>query len=183
MSSIVKTNNFTTALRNAIRENPKFKVGRNYADLMIWSRLCIRLSDSDIFSILPIALRTIWSDEEMQTLLKARATHPADRFNVQSLAANLVCFRRSDIQDGELHILQQQLAHLSNEFNNLSGNVFDILKRLDRLEEENTTLKQALLTHGLIKDPVIASDKDDQFMSTTGLSIRSDQDAVTKYVL
>ncbi len=178
MSSIVKTNMLTQALGDCIRSNPKFKAGQSYADLSMWTRLCARLSDTEIFSMLPIALRNVWADEEIHALLQERGALGTGRFNVQSLAATLVCFRRTETQNSEVRVLQSQLAHLSHEFNSLSFSVFDILKRLDRLEAENVTLKQALNIGGLSDDPAGLPKTE-----TQQISIRSDQDAVTKYVL
>lgn len=182
MSAIVKTNDFTAALGECIRTNVKFRCSRSYADLSVWMRLCTRLSDSEIFSVLPVAMHNVWTDQSLASLLKARGAHKSDRFNMQNLAANLVCFRRTEIQNGEVHLLQTQLAHLSHEFNNLSGNVFEILIRLDRLEAENSTLKQVLCDKGLI-DPAVFKPEQVAKGVETHLSVRPEQDAVTKYVL
>jgi hypothetical protein len=150
MSTIIKSNDFTQVVMDRVKSDQTFKCGRSYADLLIWTRLCAPLTNSEVFSLLPVVLRNVWADEDTSIMLFDRGAQKPERFHVQSLAANLVCFRRTDQQNDEIVYLKEQLAHLSNQFNSLSYTIFDAVERLVALEEENQSLKLQLATNGMI---------------------------------
>ncbi|MDV7339605.1 hypothetical protein RYZ26_08380 [Terasakiella sp. A23] len=152
MSSITKSNDFTTAVIAQIHADSKFKCGRSYSDMLIWTRLCRPLTNSEIFALLPVVVRTVWSDEDASRALYQRGAQKLDTFNQQNLAANLVCFRRTDLQNDEITELKTQLAELSHQFNCLSYSVFEMMDRLSHLENENFDLKSELASKGVISN-------------------------------
>ena len=127
-------------VKQAIASDPRFTCAASYDDLMTWSRLCRALSPTQIFTLLPGVLSTVWTQEEIQRQLKARNAHKLSKLEIQALAANIISFQRASHQDAEINALKQQVETLSDQFNTLSYNVFEILERLSRLEEENQRL-------------------------------------------
>lgn len=152
MSSIIKANDFTQSVIDRIIADEKFKCGRSYADMLIWTRLCRPFTHSEIFALLPIVLKNVWANEGTVETLKARGAKKPDTFNLQSLAANIVSFRRADIQDEEIVELKNGFANLAQNFNTLSYSVFEIMKRLSALEEENVALRAELQAKGIISN-------------------------------
>lgn len=140
MSHLIKSEILSRLITQALQHEPRFTCAASYDDLTIWSRLCCALSPTQIFAQLPAALRTVWSHEDTRRLLQARKARKLAKLEIQALAATIISFQRSDHQDAEIIALKQQVATLSSQFNTLSYNVFEILERLSRLEEENQRL-------------------------------------------
>lgn len=150
MSSLAQSGNFAQSVFQRINTDESFTCTRSYSDLLIWTGLCAPLSNSDVFSLLPKTLNMVWQNEEIALKLMKRGALKPERLHAQGLAAHIVSFRRMQRQDSEIDNLKQQLAQLSKQFNALSDTVYDVVERLNSLEEENQTLKHDLSTHHFI---------------------------------
>lgn len=140
MSHLKKSEQLSRLITQAITSAPRFTCAASYDDLIIWSSLCRALSPTQIFTLLPGVLHTVWTQEDTQRQLKARNAQKLGKLEIQALAATIISFQRAAHQDAEIIALKQQVATLSTQFNTLSYNVFEILERLSRLEEENQRL-------------------------------------------
>ncbi|WP_417784096.1 hypothetical protein [Terasakiella pusilla] len=140
MSHLTKSDHMSRLVKQALTSDPRFTCAASYDDLMIWSRLCRALSPTQIFTLLPNVLNAVWTQEDTLNQLKARNARKLSKLEIQALAATIISFQRASHQDAEINALKQQVATLSAQFNTLSYNVFDILERLSRLEEENQRL-------------------------------------------
>lgn len=134
MSSLAKSNDFTQSVIRRLKNDQNFKCGFGYGDILIWTRLCGALTNSEIFSFLPVAFRDVWTDHSTSLLLFERGAVKVDKLAIQGLAANIVSFRRSEHHNDEIDELKNKLEQMSLQFNTL-------LERVTVLETENRTLR------------------------------------------